>query len=94
MSDNEHISNTFSHFTDILNALRALSRDMPNVELLNEILPSLLHSWELKVTVNLEAKDLTKLKLDQLIASIIKHEMITSNDEKEKERFGPKSFSA
>lgn len=48
MSDNEPISDTFTRLTDIVKALRALGRHMPNVELLKKILPSLPHSWRIE----------------------------------------------
>lgn len=65
-----------------LNSFKALGRDITNFELLNKILLSLPRSWESKVTSILETKHLTILKLEQLIGSIITHEMFTSNDDK------------
>lgn len=38
------------------------------------------------MTVSMEAKDLNTLKLDQLVKSLITHEMITSNDDKKKKK--------
>lgn len=54
----------------IINGIRAIGRDVPKIKLVNKILCSLQKSMEAKVTVILEAKDLTKLELDQLIGSL------------------------
>lgn len=49
MGDTETISEIFTRFTDIINSLKALGKDMPNIELVNKILSSLPKSWEPKV---------------------------------------------
>lgn len=86
MNDNESISEIFTRFTDIINGLKAVDKDIPSIELVNKILRSLLKSWKPKATTILEAKNLTKLELDQLISSFITHEMInfTNDDQKKK----------
>lgn len=60
--ENESIYIIFTCFIDIVNGLKALRKDIPNIELVNTILHSLSRSEEPKVTVTLEAKDLTKLE--------------------------------
>lgn len=67
MSYRKTISQMFTGFADIINSLKAHGRDILNVELENEILRSLLKSWEPKVTLILEVKDLSTLELEQLI---------------------------
>lgn len=67
MNENESICTMLTHFTDTINELKALGRDVPNVGFVNKILPSLPWSWEPKVTAILEAKDLSKLKHGQLL---------------------------
>lgn len=42
MNENESISEMFTSFTDIMNGLKDLGRDVSNVELVNKILHSLL----------------------------------------------------
>lgn len=81
----------FTRFTDIFNGPKTLDRDIVNV-LVNKIHHPLLCSWEPKVMAILEAKDLTTLDLDQLIGSLITHEMINSNDEEENRSY-TRSFS-
>lgn len=80
MGDTENISEMFTRFADILNNLKALGRGTPNIEFVNNIICLLPRSWEPKVTSILKAKDLTKLKLEQLIRSLVTHVMITSID--------------
>lgn len=66
MSDTKTISEIFTRFIDIINSFNSLNRDIPNIELVNKILHSLLKSWEPKVMTILEPKDLSTLKLEQL----------------------------
>lgn len=62
MTDIETISQMFTRFFDIINSLKALDREIPNVELVNEILFA-FQKPEQKVTIILQTKDLTTLKL-------------------------------
>lgn len=55
-------------------------------ELANKIIRFLPRSWEANVTIILEARDLTKLEVDQFIGSLITHEMINFNDDKRKRK--------
>ncbi|CAL2277772.1 unnamed protein product [Prunus armeniaca] len=57
----------FTRFTDIVNSLKALGKDYANVEHGRKILWSLLKKWEPKVTAIMEARDLSKLSLDELL---------------------------
>lgn len=63
-----------THFNDIVNGLKTLGMDFAN--LVNKILRSIPWNWEPNVTVTLEANDLTKVKLEQLTNSLIRHEII------------------
>lgn len=69
-----------------LYGLKAFGRDISNIVLVNKLLQSLPHSLEPKVTAILMAKDLNKLEIDQFIGSLITHEMINSNDDKNKKK--------
>lgn len=73
MSDIETISKMFTKFINTINSLKALGRDMANTELVDKILCFLPKSWKSTVAVIPEAKDLTMLKLKQLIGSLITH---------------------
>lgn len=76
----------FTGFANIVNNLKALGRDISNIELVNKILLLLRKSWEPKVTAILETKYLTTLKLGQLFRSLITHKRITSTTEKKKKK--------
>lgn len=86
MTDIVTLSRMLNRFGDIINSLKALGEDIPNVKWVNKILHFLLKSWEPQVTAIIEAKDLTTLKLEQLFESLITHEMITSTDHKKKKK--------
>ncbi|KAI5323313.1 hypothetical protein L3X38_032385 [Prunus dulcis] len=75
MMPEESISKMFTRFTDIINSLKALGKDYTNVEHVRKILWSLPKKWEPKVTVITEAKDLSKLSLDELLGSLMTHEI-------------------
>lgn len=87
MSDAKPISEMCTRFNDVIISLKALSKDIPKVQLVNKILRSLPKSWEPKVTVILEAKDLTMLTLEQLVESLITHEMLTSTNDRKKKKY-------
>ena len=65
----------FTHFTDTINGLKSLRKEYTNVEMVRKILRCLPKAWEPKVTTIQEAKDLTKLSLDELMGSLMIHEM-------------------
>ena len=65
-------------FTDIINDLSSLGKEYTTSEMVRKILRSLPKQWEAKVTAIQEAKDLSKLPLDELIGSLMTHE-ITMN---------------
>ena len=58
---NESITSIFTKMTTITNNLDALDRTYTNVDIVSKILRSLPKTWEEKVMVIQEAKDLTKL---------------------------------
>ena len=61
MLQNESITSIFTKMTTITNNLDALDRTYTNVDIVSKILRSLPKTWEEKVMVIQEAKDLTKL---------------------------------
>ena len=75
MDPNETISAMFTRFTDITNGLKSLGRIYSNANLVQKILRSLPDKWDSKVTVIQEAKDLNTLSLDELMGSLITHEL-------------------
>ena len=75
MDPNETISAMFTRFTDIINGLKCLGRNYSNADLVQKILRSLPDKWDPKVTAIQEAKDLNTLPLDELMGSLITHEL-------------------
>lgn len=73
----------FTRFTDIINALKSLGKSDSNSELVRKILRSLPRSGEAKVTAIQEAKDLTRLPLEELLGSLMTHELTMKNGEEE-----------
>ncbi|XP_042983398.1 uncharacterized protein LOC122312814, partial [Carya illinoinensis] len=71
MNDDESISSMHTRFTNIINSLTALDKVYSKVEIVRKILNSLPKRWESKVTAILEARDLKKLEVNELIGSLI-----------------------
>ena len=86
---NETISAMFTRFTDITNGLKSLGKIYSNVFLVQKILRSLPDKWDPKVISIQEAKDLNTISLDELMGSLITHELTmqhrTEDDQKKKE---------
>ena len=89
MKQNETISSMFTHFTDIINGLKCLAKTYTNSDLIRKVLRSLPRSWEPKVTANQEAKDLSSYPLDELLGSLMTHELTMqqrSNEDSKKKK--------
>ena len=80
----------FTRFTNIINGLKSLGKVYTNVKMVRKNLRCLLRSWGPKVTAIEEAKDLTKMGLDELFGSLMTHEITLKsneeNDESKKKR--------
>lgn len=92
MDANESITDMFTRFTNIINALKGLGKVYTTSENVRKILRSLPKTWEAKVTAIQEAKDLTKLPLEELIGSLMTHE-ITMKEHLEDESKKKKSIA-
>uniref|UniRef100_A0A803M764 Gag-pol polyprotein n=1 Tax=Chenopodium quinoa TaxID=63459 RepID=A0A803M764_CHEQI len=87
MNKNEKINDCFRRFMTIVNDLRSLGKNLSDEDLVRKLLRSLTDAWTAKVTAVYEAKDLSTLSLEQLIGSLMTHEMlIESKSEKEPAR--------
>ena len=75
MELNESIIGMFTRFTDIVNNLKSLCKSYSNSDLIRKVLRSLPREWEAKVTTIKEAKDLTFLPLEELLGSLMTHEL-------------------
>jgi len=80
---NESITSMFTRMTYITNSLDALGRTYTNVDIVSKILRFLPKSWEAKVMTIHEAKDLTKISLEELIGSLMTHEITMEKQELE-----------
>ncbi|GAV67297.1 UBN2 domain-containing protein, partial [Cephalotus follicularis] len=73
---------------NIINVLQSLDKTYSNSELVRKILRCLPRSWMLNVTAIEEAKNLNLLPLEDLLGSLITHELTMQKreDDEEKER--------
>ncbi|CAL5438164.1 unnamed protein product [Camellia sinensis] len=85
MKSHESISEMFYRFTSIINVLKSLGKIYTNTEMVRKILRSLPKSWEIKVIAISEVNDLSKLSLDELIGSLLTHELIKKEGDKEED---------
>ena len=89
MKQNESISSMFTRFTDIINGLKCLGKTYSNSNLVRKVLRSLPRTSEPKVTAIQEAKDLNTYPLDELLGSLMTHELTiqqTSDEESKKKK--------
>ena len=82
----ESITKMFTHFTNIINGLKSLDKYYSNSDLVRKILRSLPRSWEAKVTAIQEAKDLNTLPLEELLGSLMTHELTMKQYSEEETR--------
>ena len=94
IKDFESIVEMFSRFLVIVNKLEALGKTYTKVEKVMKILRSLPKKWETKVTPIQEAKDLTKLSLEELIGSLMTYEINLNNHQRVEENKKSIAFMA
>ncbi|POO02902.1 hypothetical protein TorRG33x02_009630, partial [Trema orientale] len=76
MHKDETIAQIFSRFITVINSLNALGKSFSNIDLVNKVLRSLPRAYRSKVVAIQEAKDLTKLPLEELMGSLMTHEIL------------------
>ena len=81
MNEGEGIQEMIDQFNDTLNGLKALGKTYSNSELVKKILRALPKSWASKEDAILEAKDLNKIHLEELLGFLLTHEMGLYEDE-------------
>ena len=79
MDESETIIQMYSRFTNIINSLKALGKIYTQSELIQKILRSLPATWIHKVSATEESKDLDKYELEELIGSLMTHEIHIQN---------------
>ena len=75
MKENEIIAEMITRFTNIVNGLEALGKTYKESEKVMKILRSVPSKWHTKVTTIQEAKDLTKLPMEELIGLLMTYEI-------------------
>ncbi|GAV84318.1 zf-CCHC domain-containing protein/UBN2 domain-containing protein [Cephalotus follicularis] len=88
MNENEDIKSMFTRFTNIINALQTLDKTYSNSEMVRKILRCFPRLWMPKVTTIEEAKNLNILPLEDLLGSLMTHElsMQKKDDDEEKDK--------
>ncbi|XP_070013229.1 intracellular protein transport protein USO1-like [Nicotiana sylvestris] len=80
MKEDESIQDMHTCFTSIINELHSLGEVIPRNKLVWKILSILPGFWESKVNAIIEAKDLQKLTIDELIGNLKTYEMKRKKD--------------
>ena len=75
MKQKETITEMYNRFTTIVNNLKGLGKAYGNNELVKKILNSHPKNWEAKVTAIEESKDSNTFPMDELVGSLLTHEM-------------------
>ena len=94
IEDFEFIVEMFSRFMVMVNELESLGKTYTEVEKVMKILRSLPKKWETKVTTIQEAKDLTKLSLEELVGSLMTYEINLNNHQRVEENKKSIAFMA
>ena len=86
MHHDETIAQMFSRFTTITNDLNALGKSFTSTELVNKILRSLPKAFQSKVVAIREARDLSKLSIEELMGSLMTHEIMMKDHDEDEEK--------
>ena len=79
MDEYKIITQMYSRFTNIINNLKTLGKTYTQLELIRKILRSLPATWIHNVSTIEESKDLDKYDLEELIGSLMTHEIHIQN---------------
>ncbi|KAE8723715.1 hypothetical protein F3Y22_tig00011820pilonHSYRG00004 [Hibiscus syriacus] len=80
MKPNEDIKAMTDRFSTIVNGLKSYGEIISNEKLVRKLVCSLPKSWQSKKTAIIESKDLTSLTLEELIGSLLTHEMMLEDE--------------
>ncbi len=84
IKEEEFVEDMISRFQTIMNSLKALGKEYDEEEKVRKIIKSLLANWKAKRVAIEEAKDLSKLKVDELVGSLRLYELELQEDGKSK----------
>ncbi|KAL4387771.1 hypothetical protein GQ457_09G022490 [Hibiscus cannabinus] len=88
MEPDEDIKKMFDQFSVIVNGLKGYGEIILEDKLVRKLIYPLPESWDSKKTAIIEAKNLKTLKLDELMGSLLTHELMKQgkrDEEKKKE---------
>ena len=85
MNDNKTIVEMITRFINIVNGLEALGKTYKESEKVMKILRPLSSKWHTNVTAIQEAKNLTKLPMEELIGSLMTYEINLAKKQQERE---------
>ncbi|XP_074278115.1 uncharacterized protein LOC141601716 [Silene latifolia] len=83
MEQNESIDSMLAYFSSIITEFRNLGKKFEYEDIIRKILRSLKKKWQPKVTAIEEARDLTLLTYQELIGSVMAHEIMLNKDDDE-----------
>ncbi|MQL76440.1 hypothetical protein Taro_008828 [Colocasia esculenta] len=83
MNHDETFSDMFARFMVLINGLKGLKKEYSESDLVRKILRSLPSSWNTKVTVIEDSKNLSTMKVDELIGSLMTYELNVKRKETE-----------
>ncbi|GMJ10562.1 hypothetical protein HRI_004725400 [Hibiscus trionum] len=86
MDPEEDIEKMFHRFSTITNGLKGYGEIILEEKLVRKLVYSLPESWDSKGTIIIEAKNLKTLKLDELMGSLLTHQIMKKNKEGEKKK--------
>ncbi len=75
MKEDESVENMIRRFQTIMNNIKALRKEYDEEEKVRKIIKSLLSDWKAKRVAIEEAKDLSKLKVNELVGSVKLYEL-------------------
>ncbi|WJX46325.1 hypothetical protein P8452_33140 [Trifolium repens] len=86
MQEDESIDQMYGRFTIIINELNSLGKTYTTHEKIRKLLRCLTKNWRHIVTAITESKDLSQMKLEDLIGSLKAHESILQEDKPVKKK--------
>src|ERR1044072_7405593 len=84
MEEDETVEAMFSRFQILVASLKVLDKGYSVVDHVKKVIRSLPKKWRLMVTALKLAKDLNKISLEELVSSLISHEIELKEDEPQK----------
>ena len=84
MEPTENIIRMYTRFTNIVNNLKNLGKVYTDGDLCRKILRSLLRTWDSKVITIQESRDLSILKVEEPVSSLMTYEIDLNQHEEKK----------